>query len=194
MSTPHTVMQRVVKLGLILMMGVSMSACSGDQHWKEEVLLSDGRVIVVERELITEGGGDEWAINRSGVKPKEYRVRFEYPASSGVMIEWRSTKIDSQTWPEIPLIFDVVSEKPVVFSLVSIDAACEVYLKYIYRDGAWIEEKLPDKFEKLSTNLFLRLGVGMPDFVDLETKRKVNSSVDYRRSLKQVGPTLRVCG
>jgi hypothetical protein len=47
MRTNHGVMKRLAKLGLILMMGVSMTACSKD--WKEEVLLHDGKKIIVER-------------------------------------------------------------------------------------------------------------------------------------------------
>ena len=63
------------------MMGISMSAeaglfglFGGSNKWKEEVQLSDGRIITVERELLSEAGGDEWASNRSGSKPKEYRI------------------------------------------------------------------------------------------------------------------------
>jgi hypothetical protein len=182
------------KLGLLLILCASMSACSGDQKWKEEVQLSDGRIIVVEREMLTALGGGEWATNRSGIKPKEYRFRFEYPNGSGKIIEWHSTKIDSQTWPEVPLILAMESGQPVVFAIIGISSACEVYSKYVYRNGAWVEEVLPEKFEKQLTNLFLKVGVDMPSFVNLETKRKINSSVDYRRSLKQVGPTLKICG
>lgn len=57
---------------LALILGMCLTACgAGSEKWKEEVQLSDGKVIVVERELITEGGGDEWANNRSLSKPKE---------------------------------------------------------------------------------------------------------------------------
>ncbi|NOU01129.1 MAG: hypothetical protein HOO95_06100 [Gallionella sp.] len=92
MKSHQSLLKRITKLGLLLMMGVSMSACSGDQKWKEEVQLSDGRIIVVERELLTEAGGDEWAFNHSGTKPKEYLIRFEYPNGTGKMIEWHSIK------------------------------------------------------------------------------------------------------
>lgn len=192
MSTCQILLRRIAKLGFILMMGGSMSACSGTEKWKEEVQLSDGRVIVVERELLTEGGGDEWAINWSGVKPKEYRVRFEYPASSGVMIEWRSRKQSPQTWPEIPLILDIELKHPVIFSDVGNSSGCHIYSKYIYQNNAWFEEPLPQQFEKRSTNLFLRLGVDMPSFVNLEAKRKANSDVGVQ-AYKQVGPKHPYC-
>jgi hypothetical protein len=194
MSTRQTLLKRITKMGLILMMGVSMNACSSSEHWKEEVQLSDGRIIVVERERLGERGGDEWASNRSGTKPKEYRIRFAHPDGSGKMIEWRTTKIDSQTWPEIPLILDMESGQPVVFAIVAISSGCEVYSKYIYQNGIWIEEALPEKFEQRMTNLFLRIGVDMPKFVNLETKRKRNAEPGYSKSLKQVGPTRQVCG
>lgn len=192
MNTPQTLLQRVTKLGLVLMMGVSMSACSGDQKWKEEVQLSDGRIIVVERELLTEGGGDEWALNRSGSKPKEYRIRFEYPVGSGKMVEWRSIKQSPQTWPEFPLILDVESAQPVVFSKGFNQVGCEIYYKYLYRNGTWIEEPLPPKFEQRATNLLTFSNKENLPLINLETKRKKNSDVRGRFDM-QVGPTHPVC-
>jgi len=47
MITINGVTKQITKLGLLLMIGVSMSACSKD--WKEEVLLHDGKKIIVER-------------------------------------------------------------------------------------------------------------------------------------------------
>lgn len=190
----------LVLLIIILTMGVtSMNAFGlfgfgGAEKWKEEVQLSDGRIIVIEREMLSERGGDEWASNRSGTKPKGYRIRFAHPDGSGKIIEWRSTKKGPSTWPEIPLILDMESGQPIVFVIVDIRDRCEIYTKYIYRNGIWIEETLLERFEERKTNLFLRVGTDMPKFVDLETKRKVNASKSYRKSIRQVGPTRQVCG
>ena len=188
-------------LGFILMMGVSLSADAGflgifgsGEQWKEEVRLSDGRNIVIEREQINESGGDEWALNRGGGKPKEYRIRFTIPDGAGKMIEWRSTKQSPRTWPETPLVFDLEFGQPIIFSLVAIDAACEVYSKYVYRNGAWIEEPLPKQFEQRGTNLFFGSRRDMPSFLNLTEKAKRNSGGGYRQALKQIGPTLMVCG
>ncbi|MBI1835147.1 MAG: hypothetical protein HYZ65_10615 [Burkholderiales bacterium] len=176
-------------IGLALSLGASMTACgTGSVNWKEEVWLSDGKIIVVEREMIRARGGDEWASNRSGSKPKEYRLRFADPAGSGKEIEWRSTKIDSQTWPEIPLILDSELGKPIVFSSVFNVGGCNIYSKYHYQNGAWVEEKLPKEFEKRITNLLIFDDKNMQQFINLETKRKKNS--DIRTQLfQQVGPT-----
>lgn len=165
----------------------------GGTAWKEEVQLSDKRIIVVEREMPTARGGDEWAINRSGSRPKEYRIRFEYPAGSGKMIEWVSIKKSPQTWPEVPLIFDIKAAQPMVFSLVAISSGCEVYSKYVYRNGVWIEETLPEKLEQQTTNLLFGSQRDLPSLLNLEEKHKRNGEI-YRKALKQVGPARKVCG
>lgn len=193
---------RIFKLfGLVLALGVSMSANAGffglfggGEKWKEEVQLSDGRIIVIESEQINESGGDEWALNRGGGKPKEYRIRFVSPDGTGKMIEWRSIKISPRTWPEVPLVFDFISGQPTIFSLVAISAGCEVYSKYAYRNGGWVDEPLPERFEQHATNLFFGSSKNMPSFLNLAEKAKRNSDSGYRQALKQIGPTRKVCG
>lgn len=122
-------------IGLALILGVSLTACGGSEKWKEEVQLSNGKVIVVERDAIYVSGGAEWASNSSGSKIDEYRIRFEYPIESKKMVEWRSLKKSPRTYPEIPLVLDVAFDQPTIFSLVAISNACEVYSKYVYRNG-----------------------------------------------------------
>lgn len=175
-----------------------MSACaglfgSGSASWKEEVQLSDGRVIVVKRETVYVAGGDEWAINREGIKVNEHKLWFDDPGGSGKVIEWRSTKISPRTYPEFPLVFDVASGKPVIFSLVSISAACKVYSKYVYKNGGWVEEPLPERFEQHAANLLFGSQRNIPELVSLKEKRNRNSDVGYRRSASQAGPARKIC-
>jgi hypothetical protein len=178
-----------------MVMGASVSACgTTEERWNEEVQLSDGRVIVVERRIIMERGGDEWAYNRAGVKPKEYLIRFSALDGSGQTIEWKSVKNSPHRWPEIALILDVDAGQPVVFTSVYLESGCEVYLKYRHQGSAWTEQPLPDRFEQRTTNLLIRSGVGMPKFVSLQDKRVSNKDVGYRPSLKRVGPDRTVCG
>lgn len=187
---------RVLRIiGLALTLGASMSACGfGSEKWKEEVQLSDGKIVVVDREMIREAGGDEWAFNRSGSKPKEERIWFADPNGSGKMIEWRTTKISPQTWPEVPLVFDIASGKPIVFSLVAISIGCRVYSKYVYQDGVWMEESLPEQFEQRATNLLFGSHEDLPSLVNLEEKRIRNNYIGARKELKQVGSNRKVCG
>ena len=49
MTTNYQWLGNIAKLVLLLMMGMSMSACSAKKNWKEEVLLHDGQKIIVER-------------------------------------------------------------------------------------------------------------------------------------------------
>ena len=159
------------------------------EKWKEEVQLSDGRIIVVERESKYERGGGEWAHNRRGIKPDEYRIRFVYPEGSEKTIEWRSLKKSETLWPEVPLILDFESGYPIVFSAAGVGPGCLAYSKYIYKNDLWVEEALPNEgIEVRATNLFLRVGV---DIVDLEAKR--STLKDSHRSRRQVGPTRVVC-
>lgn len=176
----------------LMLLGGSMSACSGGSaKWKEEVQLSDGRIIVVERETFRDRGGDEWASNRSGSKPKEYRIWFSYPDGSGKVVEWRSIK-ETETWPEVPLILDVQEGRPIVFSSVSTSGGGHIYSKYVYQNSAWIEEQLPETFPRRAKNLLIFDPVDMPEFVNLKTKHEFdddNMRAVGMRGYAHVGPT-----
>lgn len=182
-------------ISLILILGLSMSACgAGNIKWKEEVQLTDGRIIVVEREAIYAGGGDEWASNRAGSKIKEDIIRFANPDESGKFIGWRSMKLSPQTYPEIPLVLDIIAGQPVLFSLVAISSGCEVYSKYVYQNGKWHEELLTEIFEPKKTNLLFGTQRDLPKLLSLDEKDKRNDGSGYRKALKQIGPTAKVCG
>lgn len=182
-------MGRQITTLLVLMLAACMAGCGpGSVKWTEEVQLSDGRIIVVEREKIYEGGGDEWASNRRGTKPKEYYLRFALPELPEKMVEWHSIKKDIARWPEVPLIFDMDSGRPVVYASVFNPAGCNIYSKYHYSNGVWKEEKLPEKFESRVTNLLIFDDKNMQQFINLETKRKKNADV-RTRLFQQVGPT-----
>ncbi len=185
-------MQQITKLGLILTILLSMSACSGDQKWKEEVQLSDGRIIVIERELIAEPGGGEWASNRSGVKPKEGRIRLEHPIGSGKTIEWHSEKKSPNKYPEMPLVLDMESGKPIIISSVFIAGGCQFYSKYLWEGNVWREESLPPQFEKRATNLLIFDSRNNQSIFNLDAKRKNNSDVTLN-IFWQVGPKHPYC-
>jgi len=84
MRTSCPWLKRVTKLGLILMVGVSMSACS-TTSWKEEVLLHDGSKIIVERSQIREGRHEIG----QGPPIKEQSNTFT-PPGSNKPITWKS--------------------------------------------------------------------------------------------------------
>lgn len=85
MNKTHTLLKRIARLGLIVMMGVGMSACSSSDTWKEEVLLHDGSQIVVER---TQYFG--WNLLFTQRPPiKEQTITFTLP-SSNKPVTWKS--------------------------------------------------------------------------------------------------------
>lgn len=74
-------MLKVVALALTL--GVSMSACSSETSWKEEVLLHDGSKIIATRSQSRGGRGE---IGQSPIK--EQAITFKMP-SSNKSITWK---------------------------------------------------------------------------------------------------------
>lgn len=123
MSSP-TLLQRITRLGLILMMGVSMSGCSSSMEWKEEVKLHDGQVIVAER--FYNLGGYAY-LDSSERTPLDETVTFKLP--SGKDIVWKNDFRDSV--PEQNSLnhfrFDIVNGVPY---LATYPAGCISYNKW----------------------------------------------------------------
>lgn len=184
---------RLLSIAATFLVGLVMTGlagCGGSVKWKEEVQLGNGRIIVIDQEVITEWGGDEWAHNPSGSKPKEYRIRMTYPLNSNGSIEWRSVKKSPATYPELPLILDIESNQPVVFTAVYVDPICVVYTKYVYRNGLWEEETLPETFGERTPNLLIGSGSGI---ISLKTKLEKNDDIRYPKIIRKVGPSRKEC-
>ena len=87
MRTHQLWLKRITTLGLILMMGASMSACASlnfGTSWKEEVLLHDGSKIVVTR---SQSHGGRHEIGQPS-PIKEHAITFTLP-SLNKSITWR---------------------------------------------------------------------------------------------------------
>ena len=83
MSTNNEIMKRMAKLGLLLMIGLSMSACAGlfgigGDSWKEEVLLHDGSKLIVKRSQ--DFGGMQEIVQTPPIKEQE--ITFTVPNTS----------------------------------------------------------------------------------------------------------------
>jgi hypothetical protein len=173
---------------------ISVSGCSpGTSKWREEVMLSDGRVIVVERETQFEQGGGEIVLNPGGIKPKEHRIRFTHPNEPGKVIEWRSTKLTPRRYPEKSLVLDLEDGNPVLYGSVYVRARCETYLKYVYNNDKWEEVTLPESFPQIKTNLLIKDGSKMAGKFYLPEKIRINNDIGYSKSLKIVGPNREIC-
>lgn len=128
MNTHRGMLKQITKLGLFLMMGVSMSAGAGlfgfgGTSWKEEVLLHDGKKLVVERR-VERGGRHE-----IGQKPpyKEQSLSFVLPGT-GQTARWEDRySEDIGTANFIPMGIDIVNDTPY---LVVTPMGCLSYNKW----------------------------------------------------------------
>ena len=129
MSNQNGMMKRIAKLGLVLMLGASMSACAGlfgnSTGWKEEVQLHDGRVLVVER-----------TYNLGGYPTLDARERTMLDETITFTLSGSTKKISWKTEfrQDLPepnslgaLLLDVVSDVPY---LATSPAGCIAYNKW----------------------------------------------------------------
>lgn len=125
MKTIQLWLKQMMQLGLLFMMGVSMSAYSATMSWKEEVLLHDGGILVVER--FYNLGGRPTLDSRERAALDE-TVTFSLPAT-GKQITWKTDFRDSV--PEQNslnlLLLDVVKGVPYI---ATYPAGCIAYNKW----------------------------------------------------------------
>lgn len=76
-------LEKIIQLGWLLIMGVSMSACS--KSWQEEVQLHDGSKLIVTRSQSYGGGGEIG----QGAPIREHTISFTLP-NSNQPITWTS--------------------------------------------------------------------------------------------------------
>lgn len=178
----------------VVLVCLLLAGCQNKVAWQEEVALSSGETITIDREVTHAGGGAAWPQGQGSI-PREHIIRFRYPAQTGPLIEWRSTKLDSSTYAELPLVLNLSTDKTwFIFTKLSINEGCRRYVKYRYQNGEWTETLLAEDIETHPTNLFLAAGgVGMKGIISIEEKTQENSSSGYRPYLKQVGPKRDIC-
>lgn len=115
----------LAKLGLILMLGSTISACSSTMKWKEEVKLHDGQIIVSERHYNL--GGYAYLDSSEGT-PLNETVTFNLPGTSKKIL-WKNDFRDSI--PEQNSLnhfrFDIVNGVPY---LATYPAGCIAYNKW----------------------------------------------------------------
>lgn len=125
MKIHHGMMKQIAKLGLLLMMGVSMSACSATKSWKEEVQLHDGRVIVVERFFNL---GDYPTLDSRERALRDETITFTLPESNK-KISWKTEFRNDLPEPNSLglLLLDMVGGVPYI---VTSPAGCIAYNKW----------------------------------------------------------------
>jgi len=142
-------MQKIRDSLYSVLLFLSVSACSDEKtvHWKQEVLLKDGRVIIVERESTQAG-----KIYPEGIiMEKSQRIIFVNP-DTGEMLRWNIPK------GLLPYTLDFSNKTPyLVLSTYTVadynDWGCPnpPYLVYRYKNSTWNQisfEYLPAEIER----------------------------------------------
>ena len=154
MNIDNGMMKQLAKLGLLLMMGVSMSAGAGlfghTMGWKEEVVLHDGKVVVVERAFNL---GDYPAIESHNRAPLDQTITFTLPGSNKT-ISWKTEYRDDLPEPNSlsPLLLDVVGDVPYI---ATSPAGCISYNKWGRPNPPYILFKyVNDEWKRIPLNEF----------------------------------------
>ncbi len=122
-------LRNIAKLGLILMMGASMSACASlighTMRWKEEVKLHDGQLIIADRFSNLGGYPTLDSHNRSLL---DETITFTLPRSDK-KISWKTEYRNDLPEPNSlgPLLLDVVGGVPYI---ATSPAGCIAYNKW----------------------------------------------------------------
>jgi hypothetical protein len=158
--------------------------------WKEEVKLSNGEMIVIERDVRHAGGGGAWPHGQGSV-PMEHVIRIGYPANSKELLTWRSSKVGPRgTYAELPLVFDRLQDGTwSIVTAVYINGVCVRYTTYRQRAADWVELPPTTKLEPRSANLFLAGGSSsISGLIRLPEKEKENADSAYPLVIRQIGP------
>jgi hypothetical protein len=129
MNNSNEMIKRLTRLGLLLMLGVSMNAFAGlfshTMSWKEEVLLHDGSKIIAERHYNL---GGYPAIESQERAALDVTVTFDLPGTNK-KITWKTDYDNSQPEPNsLNLIrLDVVKGVPYI---ATYPAGCIAYNKW----------------------------------------------------------------
>lgn len=148
MSKQNGMMKQITKLGLILLLGSTISACSSSMRWKEEVQLHDGQIVIEERYVKL--GGYLYLDSTERTSLEEIAT-FVMPKTLKQIV-WKSDFRDSEPEPNsLNMIrFDVVNGTPY---LVTYPAGCIAYNK-------WGRPNPPQVFFKYANDQWQRI---MPD-------------------------------
>lgn len=137
-------------LGVSLMiLGGGMSACAmGGTSWKEEVLLHDGKMLIVER---SQARGGRHEIGQE-VPVTEHVVLFRHP-STGKAIQWKSEYgIEAEKWSLLPLALDILNGTPYI---VSTPVGCIAYNKWGRPNPPYVIQKFDGtNWERIALALF----------------------------------------
>lgn len=201
MRTSQLWLKQITKLGFLLMMGVSMSADAGlfgfgGKSWKEEVLLHDGRKIIVER--VQKLGGRPTLESRERQMLDE-TITFSIPETHQ-KITWTMSFRDDVLEPNgiNVVVLDIVNNVPYIGGY---PAGCIAYNKwkrpnppqilFKYEGGQWKRVTLAEFPPQISWANVIVGGPpaeGIKSFYSVEQVNEENRDIDtpeYKAILRE---------
>lgn len=195
MNTP-TPLQRIARLGLILMMGISMGACS--DSWKEEVLLHDGGTIVVKRSQ-SYGGRHEIGQPSPII---EHTISFALPGSNKT-IKWTSENDEELGRTSFNLLaLHIMNGVPYVVAEPNLCLSYNkwgrpnppyLFFKYDGKDWQRIQlTELPIEFKTFNVVIYLgshdveqMVGKGLISVEEVKKRNSVLKQPEYKSILRE---------
>lgn len=209
MKANHSWLKQMTKLGFLLMVGVSMSADAGlvglgGASWKEEVLLHDGRRLIVERSQ-TRGGRRE-----IGQPPpiKEHAISFKMPGSNKT-ITWKSEYGEDVGRANFDLLaVHILNDTPYVVATPNLCLSYNKwgrpnppYVFYKYDGAVWQRiplSEFPAEFKTINVAIST-LGdedkLTSPGLVSADKIKELNSEVrqpEYKNILREPLPVAQI--
>lgn len=201
MRTPQLWLKQITKLGLILMMGVSMGADAGlfgfgGKDWKEEVLLHDGKKIVVER---SEQLGGRPTLESRERQTLSQTITFTVP-ETGHQVTWEMSFRNDVPEPNSVnvMVLDIVNGTPYIGGY---PAGCIAYNKwgrpnppqilFKYESGQWKRITLAEfPTQLIQANVIVGgpPAEGLKSFYTVEEVNKENRDIHtpaYRTILRE---------
>jgi hypothetical protein len=202
MSALHVLMQRMMKLGLILLLGASISACS--TSWKEEVQLHDGSKIIVKRSV--ERGGRHELGQQPPIKEQDFN--FTLPTTNELIV-WKSAFSEDVGLADfMPMLVDIVQGSAYV---VTAPVGCLSYNKWGRPNPPYVAFKYEGKEWKRIPLQELPAVITTPNLIFSSPDNKVEemgksfitaeeiqriisnySQPEYRRILREALPKARI--
>ena len=129
MRNTHGMLKQITNLGLLLLLGASMSACAGlfshSKGWTEEVQLHDGRVLIIERSFNLGGYPTPDSLERALL---DETITFTLPESNKI-VSWNTEFRNDSPEPNSLgiLLLDVIDGIPYI---ATSPAGCISYNKW----------------------------------------------------------------
>lgn len=203
-------MKQIAKLGLLLMLGLSMSACAGlfglgGDSWKEEVLLHDGSKIIVKR---SQSYGGRHELGQSS-PIKEHTITFTLPDSNKT-ITWTSEYGEELGRANFNLLaVHVINGTPYIVASPNLclsynkwDRPNPPYVFFKYDGKAWQRiplEEFPVEFKTI--NVALTLGgrdveamasLGLVSSENIKERNSLLTQPEYKTILREGLPQARI--